>query len=50
MDPYLFATAYKRGRFRRRINYRVPPTVLGDEDKPWAEAIVKALVVEENVN
>ncbi len=39
----VFATAYERGRFRRRINYRVPPPVLPDEDKQWADAIVNAL-------
>jgi len=46
----VFATAYARGRFRRRINYRVPPTVLRDEDKRWADAIVNALVVGDNAN
>jgi hypothetical protein len=39
----VFATAYERGRFRRRINYQAPPAILRDEDKQWAETIVNAL-------
>jgi hypothetical protein len=46
----VFAAAYDRGRFRRRINYRVPPPVLRDEDKEWAEAIVKAVVGKSDAN
>jgi hypothetical protein len=37
----VFATAYERGRFGRRINYRAPcPISLRDEDKPWLNALV----------
>jgi hypothetical protein len=34
----VLATAYERGRFRKRINYRAPtPTVLRDEDSRWVQ-------------
>jgi hypothetical protein len=37
----VFVTAYERGRFGRRIDYRVPcPISLRDEDKAWLNALV----------
>jgi hypothetical protein len=39
----VFATAYERGRFGRRIRYQAPlPGVLSDEDRQWAQAIVRS--------
>ena len=39
----VFATAYERGRFQRRIKYEgALPVSLGDEDKRWAEALLAA--------
>ncbi len=39
----VFATAYERGRFGRRIDYSAPcPISLRDEDKPWLSALVAA--------
>jgi hypothetical protein len=38
----VFATAYERGRFSRRINYQAPaPTFLREEDRQWSEALVR---------
>ena len=37
----VFATAYERGRFRRRINYRGPaPAFLREEDRHWSESLL----------
>ena len=46
----VFARAYERGRFHRRINYRVPPPVLRGEDRQWAEAIVNDVGSKDNAN
>jgi hypothetical protein len=39
----VLATAYKRGRFRQRINYQTEPlpAALNDKARRWAEAIVR---------
>jgi len=37
----VFATAYQRGRFGRRINYQGPlPAALSDDDREWAATII----------
>jgi hypothetical protein len=37
----VFATAYERGRYRKRIDYQVPPTTLPEKDREWIEGIVR---------
>jgi hypothetical protein len=38
----VFATAYERGRFGRRIDYRAPvPIPCRDEDNAWIRATVE---------
>jgi len=38
----VFATAYERGRFFRRINYAGPiPAVISRQDRAWVESVVK---------
>jgi hypothetical protein len=38
----VFKTAYERGRFHRRINYRGPaPAVLREEDRRWSESVAQ---------
>ena len=38
----VFATAYERGRFSRRLNYQVPaPAFLREDDRRWCEATVR---------
>jgi hypothetical protein len=37
----VFATAYERGRFQQRIDYRGPvPGMLSDEDRQWLNSII----------
>jgi hypothetical protein len=39
----LFAFAYDRGRYRRKLNYSTPPSVaLSEDDLQWAAGLVKA--------
>jgi hypothetical protein len=39
----VFATAYERGRFHRRINYQGPaPTFLQEQDRRWSESLVRS--------
>jgi hypothetical protein len=38
----VFATAYERGRFFRRLNYQGPaPAFLSEDDRQWCEAILR---------
>lgn len=38
----VFTTAYERGRFQRRLPYNGPPlSFLGEEDRSWAQAVLK---------
>ncbi len=38
----VFATAYARGRFFRRINYQGPmPAVVSGRDQAWVESVLK---------
>src|SRR5438876_5211706 len=42
----VFATAYERGRFFRRMNYAGPiPVVVSNRDKGWVESVVKQSAV-----
>jgi hypothetical protein len=38
----VFATAYERARFFRRINYQAPiPAVVSKRDRPWVESVLQ---------
>jgi hypothetical protein len=42
----VFATAYARGRFFRRLNYAGPiPAVVNNRDKGWVESVAKQAAV-----
>ncbi len=38
----VFATAYERGRFRRRLPYHgEPPAFLSEQSRPWVESVLR---------